>query len=148
MGSVAAATAQDAGSDAEVDSDDSDGGVVHCPVVAWSHRGISRGDEAPPPATGTALCKPPFATPCARVVHVLPAGARVFGVAVAPDGDLVATGTRDRCVRVWVPATGRCVATLEAHKGPVFDCSWSPSGSHLASCSQVSRGRGPCGMWT
>ena len=40
-------------------------------------------------------------------------------VSLSPSNDLVCTGGRDRCVRVWTKNEGRLVCTLEGHPGPV-----------------------------
>ena len=40
-------------------------------------------------------------------------------VSLSPSNDLVCTGGRDRCVRVWTKNEGRLVCTLEGHPSPV-----------------------------
>lgn len=120
------------GVESDVDTDSDGSG---CEFVAWSATKALRSDPAL--AACAPQLRPPFSTPCVKLLHVLRNGAAVFGVSVSPDGALVAAAGRDRCVHVWVVATGNCVATLAGHKGPVFDCCWSRSGQNLASCSQV-----------
>ena len=46
-------------------------------------------------------------------------------VAFSRDGQRVATGSRDRTIRVWDPATGNCLATLEDHSAAVNDVVFS-----------------------
>ncbi|MEO3819204.1 trypsin-like peptidase domain-containing protein [Plantactinospora sp. B24E8] len=58
-----------------------------------------------------------------------------FGVALSPDGSLLAAGGGDNSVRVWQTATGRRVAVLNGHEKYVTSTSFSPSGRLLASGS-------------
>ncbi len=59
---------------------------------------------------------------------------RVIAVAFAPDGSLLATGSREM-VRLWNPVSRRLVATLTSHAGGVTAVAFSPDGSLLATGS-------------
>jgi U4/U6 small nuclear ribonucleoprotein PRP4 len=64
--------------------------------------------------------------------HVAP----VFGIAVHPDGSLVATSDTAGVIRVWDIRTGRSVLGFEGqHADQVIGLDFSPSGYSLASCS-------------
>ncbi|MGI5242470.1 Hsp70 family protein [Dactylosporangium sp. CA-139066] len=57
----------------------------------------------------------------------------VHGVAISPDGTLLAAGGDDRKVRIWSLETGRIRYTLGDHDGPVRSVAFSPDGALLAS---------------
>ncbi|KAJ3453415.1 hypothetical protein MRS44_017662 [Fusarium solani] len=62
---------------------------------------------------------------------------RVNSVAFSPDGQRLASASRDQTVKVWDATTGRCQATLEGHGDMVYSVVFSPdTGSQrLASAS-------------
>ncbi|KAI2483639.1 WD40 repeat protein [Pyrenophora tritici-repentis] len=59
----------------------------------------------------------------------------VSAVAFSPDGQLVASASRDETVRLWETATGTCRSTLEGHSDNVNAVAFSPDGELVASAS-------------
>jgi mono/diheme cytochrome c family protein len=57
----------------------------------------------------------------------------VFDVAVAPDGETLATAGADKLVRFWSLAKGEQVMQIEAHTSPVLSLAYKPDGTLLAS---------------
>jgi WD40 repeat protein/serine/threonine protein kinase len=56
-------------------------------------------------------------------------------IAVSAKGDLVAAGSYDGRVRIWDAATGKPVAVLAGHTGPVRDVAFDSTGGRIASAS-------------
>ena len=56
-------------------------------------------------------------------------------VAFAPDGKVLASGSKDRTVRLWEIGTGKTLHVLEGHKDLVTSVSFSLDGKTLASAS-------------
>lgn len=56
-------------------------------------------------------------------------------LAFSPKGDIVASGTVDRVVKLWDIRSGACIGTLEGHTYPVLSLSFSPDGDKLVSGS-------------
>ena len=67
----------------------------------------------------------------------------VQAVAFSPDGQLVASGSDDRTVRLWDARTGTLQRTLEGHSGSVQAVAFSPDGQLVASGS----GDGTVRLW-
>ncbi|MFF3439392.1 WD40 repeat domain-containing protein, partial [Streptosporangium sp. NPDC002721] len=44
----------------------------------------------------------------------------------------LATGGTDATIRIWNPATGNLIRTLNAHTGWIHSIAWSPDGTRLA----------------
>ncbi|WP_327064606.1 nSTAND1 domain-containing NTPase [Kitasatospora sp. NBC_01302] len=60
----------------------------------------------------------------------------VASVAFSPDGNTLATGSRDRTVRLWDVQTRRQLATLTGQSGSVDSVTFSPDGRTLATSSE------------
>ena len=60
----------------------------------------------------------------------------VSSVAYHPDGKTLASGSKDKTIKLWDLATGEEQATLEGHTDDVYSVAYSPDGKILASCSK------------
>ena len=65
----------------------------------------------------------------------------VNSVAFSPDGNTIASGSRDRTVRLWDAETGEHRHTLTGHTDSVRSVAFSPDGTILASNGGAGRYR-------
>ncbi|MBI4770702.1 MAG: WD40 repeat domain-containing protein, partial [Chloroflexi bacterium] len=59
----------------------------------------------------------------------------VFGCAVSPDGEWIASASNDNTLKVWDARTGEAQLTLQGHTSWVTGCAVSPNGERIASAS-------------
>jgi len=60
---------------------------------------------------------------------------RIFSVVFSPNGQLLASASGDRSIKLWNPHTGKCLNTLNGHKSWVWAIAFSPDGEWIASAS-------------
>src|SRR2546423_11280602 len=71
-----------------------------------------------------------------KPLQTLPHPAPVFSVIWSPDGQRLATGCLDGCIRLWEMQAEKlavCVATLSGHSNLVRELAFAPHGRRLAS---------------
>ncbi|MBD2186628.1 WD40 domain-containing protein [Pseudanabaena mucicola] len=60
---------------------------------------------------------------------------RILSVAFSPNGQILASGSADRTVKLWNPHTGKLIKTLQGHRSWVWGIAISPDSKFLASGS-------------
>ncbi|MEW6102997.1 MAG: pentapeptide repeat-containing protein, partial [bacterium] len=66
-----------------------------------------------------------------RAIRHIPSPANC--IAISPDGNILASGSDDRTIRLWETETGRLIQRLEGHTSRVLSVAISPDGGMLAS---------------
>ncbi|HEX5442400.1 MAG TPA: c-type cytochrome domain-containing protein [Pirellulales bacterium] len=71
-----------------------------------------------------------------QLLREIPAAHRdtIHGVRFSPDGQLLATASADRLIKLFRVSDGSLVRTLEGHTHHVLGLAWQPDGKLLASC--------------
>ncbi|PWN32290.1 putative platelet-activating factor acetylhydrolase ib alpha subunit [Meira miltonrushii] len=59
----------------------------------------------------------------------------ITGINSTTPGQFVATGGRDKLIKIWDAVSGQCLKTLSGHDNWVRGLCWAPNGAFLLSCS-------------
>jgi WD40 repeat protein len=71
-----------------------------------------------------------------KALWITETGGPVYGVAVSPDGSLVADGGLDWIVRIFDAHTGQLLHRMEHHRHNIYAMAWSPDGKWIVSGSR------------
>ncbi|MBD2065985.1 tetratricopeptide repeat protein [Leptolyngbya sp. FACHB-671] len=71
----------------------------------------------------------------------------VRSVAISPDGQILASSSVDKTIKLWNLETGELLYTLEGHSSAVISVAFSPDGTTLASASNLAVGDGNIKLW-
>src|SRR5262249_3795623 len=91
---------------------------------------FSAASPAPPPAPA------PHAGGAPELVLNIDHVGEITAIAVSPDSRRIASGSRDRTVKLWDAATGRLLPTLTGHRQPVPSVTCSAEGGTVYSGSR------------
>jgi RNA polymerase sigma factor (sigma-70 family) len=83
----------------------------------------------------TTITEPPIVGRLTRETMQQGHSDRITSLAFAPDGRLLASGSRDKTVKLWDLATGVERDTLRGHSGTILSLAFAPDGKTLASAS-------------
>lgn len=62
-------------------------------------------------------------------------GDQISRIAWSPDGDLIASGSNDRTIKIWSLGSGNCIETFPSPYSTITNLTWSSDGSLLAASS-------------
>ena len=60
----------------------------------------------------------------------------VWSLSYSPDGKTIASGSKDKTIKVWDATTGKLLHTLKGHQGSVNTLSYSPDGETITSSGE------------
>ncbi len=86
---------------------------------------VSVGWDQPPIATV-------WNTETGQALQRLPAGNIFDAVAMHPSGKMVATGSRDGCLNLWEPLSGKLIRSIQSDNRWVIAIAFSPDGRQIA----------------
>ena len=61
---------------------------------------------------------------------------RVMAIDYSPDGKYLASGSKDKTVKIWNTVSGKLVRTLFGHTDILYTVKYSPDGKYLAAASR------------
>lgn len=89
------------------------------------------------PVTQLAPTQFAFATTTWQCIRTLTGHSNwVWSIAISPDGQTIASGSRDRTIKIWHLGTGRDIFTLTGHSNLIWSVCISPDGQTLVSGSE------------